>query len=135
MPGTPQPPAVPPQEGGEPSHPPAPVRERLVRALKYANIPGKTLESAAKRFDVSLTELSKARRRWREAQAFTEEELILAGFVDHPPRDIADLIAWFDEANLEAYTEPQVFRLLARLEAEGWIAPEGDRWRLAKEWP
>lgn len=117
-----------------PGSPPLPP-ERLLRALKYANIPGKGLEAASKRYDIPLTELSKARRKHRGDLGFTDEEMVLAGFVDHPSVDITELMAWFEAVNHDAYGEAEVFVILTKLEAEGWLAPDGDRWRLAREWP
>ncbi|HKA90650.1 MAG TPA: hypothetical protein VKE22_23475 [Haliangiales bacterium] len=108
----------------------------LLRALKLARVPGKTVAEACARFGVSRGAYQKAKRDRRAELAWTDDELVLSGLVYFGgSADVADLVSFIDWINHSVYRAAEVRAILTRLRTEGLVRRRGRAFRLAREWP
>jgi hypothetical protein len=115
----------------------APDRELLLRAVRWARLPGHghTVAQACAKFGITPWAYRKAARELGyEARLATDEDILLAGL--HPDgATVESLIYYYDWVNHAGITAAEVEKVLKRLAARGMVRKKGKSWRPAREWP
>jgi hypothetical protein len=115
----------------------APDRALLVRAVKWARLPGHghTIAQACEKFGVTASVYRRAARELGdEASVSTDDELVLSGLVPSGST-VASLISYYDWINHARLGPGEVRTILKRLIAQGLVRKKGDRFELTREWP
>ena len=120
------------------ARPTAPDRALLLRAVKWARLPGHghKVAEACQRFGISASAYRKAARELgEEARISSDDELVLAGLSPSGPTTVASLIYYYDWINHAGLTPAEMLVILERLIARGLVRRNGDRFELTGEWP
>ena len=115
-----------------------PDRTLLIRALKWARLPGHghTIAQACERFGISVSTYRKAARELgSEARLCSDDEIVLAGLHPSAPTSVESLIYYYDWTNHAGISPAEMLAILERLIAQGMVRRAGDRFELAREWP
>lgn len=109
----------------------------LLRALKFARIPGNTVAEACARYGVARGALQKARRERAVELSYTDEERLLTAVAWSAGRaDLRQILGFLDWIEHVVYPEAEVRPVLDRLVAAGLLRVDGvDTWALAGDWP
>jgi hypothetical protein len=117
----------------------APDRELLVRALKYANMPGHgyKVADACKKYGITLSAYKRARRDFGdERRLSSDDEIILAGLHPKGATTLERLIFYYDWINHAGLTRDEVLAICLRLEARGLVRRvDEERFELIADWP
>lgn len=111
----------------------------LIRAVKYANLPGSghTIAQACEHFGITPGAYRRARREHPEAAWFrSDDEILLAGMHGGKPTRVDALVYFYDWINHAPITRTQVRAILERLAAQGMVRRlDRERYRLIVDWP
>ncbi len=116
----------------------APDRALLLRAVKWAKLPGhgNTIAEACKKFGISASAYRKAARELgSEARVHSDDELMLSGMSPSGPTTVESLIYYYDWINHAGISADDVRVILERLITQGIVRRVGDRYELTREWP
>ncbi len=111
----------------------------LERAALLSCVPGVTIAEACARYGVTRYALQKARAS--RSRRLGRDDLILAALTrngtrtEGPLGDLALLAAWLDYNDKDGSTAESMRADLERLAAAGWLALEGDAFRMCLPWP
>lgn len=115
----------------------------LLRAARLSGLPGVTLDTACKRFDVTKGELQRARKKlgpvWMRP---TREDLVLAMLTDYAtesegpsPTSLDAMASYVDFVEKDGCTAVEVRALIGDLVAHKLLAVTKTRWKLLEPWP
>jgi hypothetical protein len=110
-----------------------------LRAAKLSWIPGVTIAQACKRFGVTKTAVSRARKDPGSKPSLAE--LALAALTSNGTTDtgaataLDGVAAWISYIDRSPTSVDEVRALLAPLVAAGQLALDGSRWNLLRPWP
>jgi len=116
-------------------------REQLVRAARFARLPGVKRTEACKRFDLSIGMLRRALDELSAESIPSREDLLLSALSDAGRvrsgelRPLRGLASWLDYVNKDGSTEADVEALLDALVRAGRLEVDGTRWTLVGEFP
>lgn len=111
------------------------------RAVRFYQLPGVTRAEVCERFGISRYRLDRARRAYRGRSFPTRPELVLGALTRNGQLDaggipdLAHLGSWLDYVNKDGSTADDVAALIDGLVADGWLAVDGERWRLLRPFP
>jgi hypothetical protein len=115
-----------------------PSRETLLRAVRWAHIPGNrhTVADVCARFKISKSAYQKAAREMKSEAAFRGiDELVLCGLHPGGPTPIEGLIQYIEWIDRSTTTVDEVGEVLERLIAKGLVRRVGELFELTGEWP
>ena len=115
-----------------------PDRETLVRAVRYARLPGHghTVAEARAKFGISTSAWRRAVRELGEEAAIrSDEDLVLSGLHPGGPTSLERLAYYYSWINHAGIGEDALRAILERLVARGDVRRVGEKYELAREWP
>ncbi len=111
-----------------------------LRAAKLSRIPGVKIDEAAKRFKVTKSAVSKARK---VVSRLSSNEILLAAVTTNGTKkrgkltsnELASMANWLDYIDHAGATPDDVREILRAWAREGVLALDGDDWTLVSPWP
>lgn len=115
----------------------------LLRAARLSGLPGVTIDTACKRFDVTEAELQQARAALGPAWLRpTREDLVLAMLTDYAtesegpaPTGLEAMASYVDFVEKDGCTAVEVRALIDGLVTHGLLTVTRTRWKLLAPWP
>ena len=121
----------------------AEMSPELLRAARLSGLPGVTLETACKRFDVTEAALRRARKELGAAWLRpSREDLVLAMLTDYAaesegpsPASLDAMASYVDFVEKDGCTAVEVRALIDGLVAKNLLSVTGTHWKLLETWP
>jgi len=111
------------------------MKEKALRALKYARIPSVTVAEACARYGLSRHQYYRFRRELEDRVPRTLEDILLGAMVHGGAHRAADLVEYVDWQDHARYRPEELEAVLVGLEQRGLVERTPDGWRLCAEWP